>query len=157
MRFESLVTAAALAFSAVAVHAQDAKLGALTITHAYARATVPGQPAGGAFLTIANAGADDKLVAASTDVAKNAELHTMSMDGDVMRMRQVDAIALPAGKTVELKPGNFHVMLTGLKSPLKAGERFPLTLKFEKAGEARVEVIVEAAGAAMPAAMGSMK
>jgi copper(I)-binding protein len=157
MRFTPLMAGAMLAFAALSAHAQDARLGALTISHAYARSTVPGQPAGGAFLTIANAGADDKLVAASTTVAKNAELHTMNMEGDVMRMRQVDAIALPAGKTVELKPGNFHVMLTGLAAPLKAGERFPLTLKFEKAGEVRVQVQVEAMGAATGAAMsGSM-
>ncbi|HEY4069526.1 MAG TPA: copper chaperone PCu(A)C [Burkholderiaceae bacterium] len=154
------IAGAVLAFAALAANAQDAKVGAISITHAYARATVPGQPGGGAFLTIANAGADDKLVAVSTAAAKNAELHTMAMDGNVMRMRQVDAIALPAGKTVELKPGNYHVMLTGLKAPLKAGERFALSLKFEKAGEVQVEVPVEALGAAMamPAgASGAMK
>src|ERR1700710_1916166 len=67
MRLNPLIAGAALAFAALAAHAQDVKVGAITISHAYARATVPGQPAGGAFLTIANAGADDKLIAASTE------------------------------------------------------------------------------------------
>ena len=106
-----------------------------------------GQSGGGAFLTIENRGADDRLVAASAEVSKVVELHTMSMDGDVMRMRQLDSIPLPAGKAVALKPGALHIMLIGLKAPLKVGDKFPLKLKFEKAGELTVEVEVEAAGA----------
>jgi copper(I)-binding protein len=70
------------------------------------------------------------------------------MEGDVMRMRQVDAIDVPAGQAVELKPGSFHLMLMGLKAPLKAGDRFPLTLKFEKAGEVKVDVAVQTGPAA---------
>jgi len=72
----------------------------------------------------------------------------MKMEGDVMRMRQVDAIEVPVGQTVELKPGGYHLMFIGLKAPLKVGERFPMTLKFEKAGEVKVEVVVQAPGAA---------
>ena len=101
----------------------------------------------GAFLTIENAGADDRLVSASAEVSKVVELHSMSMEGDVMRMRQLDSIALPAGKAVALKPGALHIMLIGLKAPLKEGDKFPLKLKFEKAGEVTVQVNVEAAGA----------
>jgi copper(I)-binding protein len=71
----------------------------------------------------------------------------MAMDGDVMKMRQVEAIEVPAGKSVELKPGGLHIMFIGLKAPLKAGDKFPLKLKFEKAGEVTVQVNVEAAGA----------
>jgi copper(I)-binding protein len=71
----------------------------------------------------------------------------MAMEGNVMKMRQIDRLALPAGKTVQLSPGGYHLMLLGLKAPLKAGDSFPLTLKFEKAGEVTVKVRVEAAGA----------
>jgi hypothetical protein len=89
-------------------------------------------------------------------VAERVELHSMQMQGDVMRMRQVDAIELPAGATVELAPGGLHLMLMGLKSPLKAGERLPLVLRFEKAGELKTELVVGnpampgAAAASMP-------
>jgi hypothetical protein len=75
------------------------------------------------------------------------EIHAMSMDGDVMRMRQIDGIDLPAGGMVELKPGGFHLMFMELKAPLQAGTRFPLTLRFEKAGELAVTVAVETPGA----------
>jgi hypothetical protein len=148
MQFKSLLTGAMLAFAAFSAHAQDAKVGAITISHAYARATAPGQMAGGAFLSIANAGGDDRLISARAGVSKRVELHEMKMDGDVMRMHEIDAIAVPSGKTVALKPGSYHVMLMGLAAPLKAGERFPLTLKFEKAGEVQVNVAIEAQGAA---------
>ena len=141
-----LPAAVALLSVAFAAPAHDFKLGAITIGHPYARATVPGQPAGGGFLKLKNNGGDDRLLSASAGVSGTVELHSMSMDGDVMRMRQVDAIALPAGKTVELKPGGLHIMFVGLKAPLKVGDSFPLKLKFEKAGEVTVEVKVEAPG-----------
>jgi copper(I)-binding protein len=133
----------ALTFGA---NAHEFKLGDIKIGHPYARATVAGQP-GGAFLKLDNAGADDRLLSAQTELASRTELHSMAMEGDVMRMRQVDSIALPSGKTVELKPGALHLMLLGLKAPLKSGDKFPLTLRFEKAGEVTVTVNVEAAGA----------
>ena len=110
----------------------------------WARPTVEGQMAGGAFLKIQNVGGADRLLSASSSAAGMVQLHTMSMEGDVMKMREVEAIDLPAGKTVELKPGGLHLMLMGLKSPLKAGSSVPLTLKFEKAGEVKVEVPVAA-------------
>ncbi|MBL0728489.1 copper chaperone PCu(A)C [Piscinibacter sp. HJYY11] len=141
---------AALSLSAIAWAAQahSFKLGKLTIGHPYARSTAPGQPAGGAYLSIRNAGAaGDKLVSASADVSRSVELHEMKMDGDVMRMREVSAVEVPAGKAVELKPGGLHIMLMGLKAPLKQGEKFPLKLKFEKAGEVTVTVNVEGPGA----------
>jgi len=149
----TLALTCGLALSASA-QAHEFKLGAIKIGHPYARATAPGQPAGGGYLKLENTGGADRLLSARAAVAGAVELHTMSMDGDVMRMRQVDAIDLPAGKTVELKPGGLHMMLTGLKAPLKAGDRFPLTLKFEKAGEITVDVVVEKpkpAAAAAPA------
>lgn len=120
---------------------------------AWARPTVPGQAAGGGFLKITGGAAADKLVAASAGVSKAVELHTMVMDGDVMRMREVGAIDVPAGQTVELKPGGLHVMFIGLGKPLQAGDSFPLTLRFEKAGEVKVEmkVMTQPGKPAMPA------
>lgn len=147
MMFRHLLTACAFAgLSFAAAAAPDAK-GAIGVDHAYARATAPGQAAGGAFMTLVNRGGDDKLLAVKSAVAGSTELHTMTMDGNVMKMRQVDAIALKAGETVELKPGGYHVMFIGLKSPLKAGDAIPVTLSFEKAGELTVDVKVEAPGA----------
>jgi periplasmic copper chaperone A len=108
------------------------------VDRAWARPTVPGQQGGGGFVSITSATAD-RLVSGSTPLAERFELHTMAMKGDVMEMRQVDAIDLPAGKTVELKPGGLHVMFIGLKQPLALGSKVPVTLKFEKAGEVQVE------------------
>jgi periplasmic copper chaperone A len=147
MTTTNLICAAALAFAALAAHAHEFKAGAITIDHPYARATAAGQPTGGGFMKFVNGGGNDKLLSVSADVSKTVELHEMKMEGDVMRMRQVDGIELQAGKTVELKPGGYHVMFIGLKAPLKAGDKFPLKLKFEKAGEVTVEVKVEAPGA----------
>lgn len=155
MNFSSLITTGVLTCAAALVHAHEFKLGTVTIGHPYARETANGQPSGGGFLKLENrgGGAERLLSASAADVAVSTELHSMTMDGDVMRMRRVDAIDLPAGQTVELKPGGLHLMFTGLKAPLKAGDRFPLTLIFEKAGRVVVEVHVEApkAGAAAAA------
>ena len=118
--------------------AATAALAQVKIEKAWARPTVPGQQGGGAFLSITSA-STDRLLSGSTPLAERFELHTMTMKGDVMEMRQVDAIELPAGKTVELKPGGLHVMFIGLKQPLAIGSKVPVTLKFEKAGEVKVE------------------
>jgi len=134
----TLLLAAAASVAQVAPRVEDA----------WARPTVAGQAAGGGFLKITSATAD-RLVAASAPVSKTVELHTMQMDGDVMRMREVPAIELPAGRTVELKPGGLHVMFIGLAQPLQVGASFPLTLRFEKAGEVKVDVKVMT-GPAMP-------
>ena len=136
--------AAATLLAAIA-HAQSAP----KVEDAWARPTVAGQAAGGGFLKITSPTAD-RLIAASAPVSKSVELHRMQMDGNVMRMRQVPAIDIPAGKTVELKPGGLHVMFIGLMQPLDDGATFPLTLRFEKAGEVKVDVKVTTR-AAMPA------
>lgn len=151
MNRRHLLAAALLITAAAHTAAHEFKAGAITIGHPWARPTAAGQPVGGGFMKFSNAGAADRLVAASTAVSASVELHTMRMEGDVMRMRQVDAIELPAGGTVELKPGGLHLMLMGLKQPLKAGDTFPLTLRFEKAGEVVVTVNVEVPKAAAPA------
>jgi periplasmic copper chaperone A len=118
----------------------------IRVDHPWARGTVAGQPAGGAFLTLVNAGTSaDRLVGASSPAADHVELHTMRLDGDVMKMREVDAIDLPAGQSVALEPGKLHLMLQGLKAPLKVGSRFPLSLKFEKGEPVTVDVEVESA------------
>jgi periplasmic copper chaperone A len=97
------------------------------VSGVWARATAPGQKVAGVFLEI-TATADARLVGARTPAADVAELHFMSMEGGVMRMREVEQIDLPRGATVSLKPGGYHVMLFDLKQPLKPGESVPLTL-----------------------------
>ena len=114
---------------------------------AWARPTVAGQQVGGAYLSLQSDRAD-RLLGASTPGAARVELHTMAMAGDVMQMRQIDAVELPAGQPVAFKPGGLHLMLLGLKRPLAAGSALPLTLRFEKAGEIRVELAVRAAAPA---------
>jgi len=115
------------------------------IADARARATAPGQIVGAAYATLTSPAAD-RLVGAETPVAARAEVHTMTMDGAVMRMRPVDSVPLPAGQAVALAPGGLHIMLTGLKAPLKAGQDFPLTLRFEHAPPLTVAVHVEPLG-----------
>jgi copper(I)-binding protein len=132
-----------LASASLSALAHDFKAGSLTIGHPYARATASGQSTGGGFLSLANAGGADRLLSASADVSASVQLHEMKLEGDVMRMREVDGIALPSGQTVELKPGSYHLMFVGLKAPLKAGTSFPLKLRFQKAGEVTVDVKVE--------------
>lgn len=117
---------------------------AVKVEAAWARPTVPGQGAGGGFLKITGGSAADRLLGGRAAVSQAVELHSMQMDGDVMRMREVPGIAVPAGAAVELKPGGLHLMFSGLKQPLRAGESFPLTLVFEKAGEVRVDVKISA-------------
>ena len=144
MNLTSLLAAVALATCATTgALAHEFKLGAISIGHPYARATAPGQPTGGAYLRLVNKGPDERLLSASSAIAERVELHSMKMEGDVMRMREVGTLDLPSGQTIDLKPGGLHLMLTGLKAPLKSGDRFPLTLKFEKGGEVVVTVNVE--------------
>ena len=142
---KTLATLALLALSALSAQGHEYTAGALKIGHPWARPTVAGQPAGGAFLKLQNTGTTaDRLLGGSTPAADHVEMHRMAMDGDVMKMREVPAIEIPAGQTVALQPGELHLMLIGLKAPLQAGAKVPLTLKFEKAGEVKVEVKVEA-------------
>ncbi|MFN3416959.1 MAG: copper chaperone PCu(A)C [Caldimonas sp.] len=143
-----LIAACAVAAPALA---HDYRVGDLVIDHPWARATVPGQKAGGAFLTIENRGGQaDRLLsaAAPTERVGRTEMHSMRMEGNVMRMREIDAIDIPAGQTVTLKPGGLHLMFMGLTAPLKAGEKLPVVLTFERSGTITVEVHVQAASAA---------
>ncbi len=140
---------AILALAASAARAEPITLGDLAIDGMWTRATAPRAPNGGAFLTIRNAGAqDDRLVSVSTPAAARAELHSHTMADGMMRMRPVEGgIAVPAGGSAELQPGGLHVMMMGLKAPLVQGTSIPVTLTFEKAGTATIDVPVLAAGA----------
>lgn len=140
---------AGLALVVLPAAAHDAKLGPLTIDHPWARAT-PGQARNGAvYLTIKTSGTEgDRLIRAETAVAGKVELHTHLHENGVMKMRPVNDIPVAPGKLTKLEPGGLHIMLLNLKAPLKVGDKFPLTLVFEKAGSTSVEVAVEAAGAA---------
>jgi copper(I)-binding protein len=141
-----LAVAALLAPISALAHA-DVRAGDLTISNPWTRAAgVNGN--GGAFLAVRNAGAQpDRLISATTTAARRVELHTMIRDGDVMRMRPVNDIPVPAGQTVELRPGGLHVMLIGLNAAMQPGVDVPLTLRFERAGEVNLMLHVQPAGA----------
>ena len=134
----------------VVAGAATAQTGGLQVENAWARATPGKSQTGAAYVTIRSP-IPDRLVAASTPVAKEAQLHTMEMSGMVMKMRPTPGVDIPADKPVTLEPGGMHIMLMGLKHPLKAGQSFPLTLSFEKAGTRTVNVAVEKVGASGPA------
>ena len=112
--------------------ASDLMFGALQF-----RATIGSMPSSVAYLSITNHGVTaDRLLAVESSLARKTELHTMDVTNGVMKMRQIDdGIAIPSGKTIQLAPGGFHVMLIGLKAPLNAGENYQVTLTFEKAGK----------------------
>lgn len=133
---------------------------ALKVEGAWARVTVPGQKGGGAFMSL-TAPQALKLVGVSSPVAGVAELHEMKMDGDVMRMRAIAELDLPAGRKVELKPGGHHLMLMDLKQPLKKDTQIPVTLFFKNAQgqtsqlQVSVPVMLNAPGAAAQGGHGS--
>lgn len=141
----ALLAGALLATSVSGVFAHEVKVGDLTLQHPWARATPPGAKVAGGFTVIVNAGAEaDRLLGGSAPFADRVEVHEMAMENDVMRMRQLaDGLEIPAGGTVELKPGSYHVMFMGLKEGLAEGERLKGTLVFEKAGTVEVEWAVE--------------
>ena len=146
------ITLLGLLAAAPAVVAHDYQLQSLRIDHPFARATPPGATSGGAYLTLRNEGATaDRLVSARSPAAGLVQIHTMSMDGGVMRMREIPGLDLAAGATVALAPGGYHLMLLDLKKPLAAGDTLPLTLTFEHAGSIVVDVHVEDASAMAPA------
>lgn len=140
---------AALLFAAPGAQAQT------TASDPWVRATVPQQMATGLFVTLTSA-KGGRLVAASSPVAGVVEIHEMRMDGNTMRMRAVEALELPAGKAVQLKPGGYHVMLMALKQQMKAGDTVPVTLVVEGADKKRENVEVKATVRALaaPAAAG---
>jgi copper(I)-binding protein len=144
-----LVLSAAVALFGLPAAAHDYTLGSLKIGHPWARATPPSAPSGGGFLTVTNTGTTaDRLVSASSPAAGQIQIHEMKMDGAIMRMRELEnGVEIPPGATVTLAPGGVHLMMMGLKNPLQAETRVPLTLVFEKAGKIDVELTVVALGA----------
>ena len=129
--------AAVTLLAATAAQAETLTLGDLEIRGAFARATLPNQPVAGGFFTVTNIGdRDDTLLSATSPAAGRAEVHEMAMEGDVMRMRELtDGLPIPAGETVILKPGGYHVMFMNLAGPLAEGDAIDLTLSFERAGK----------------------
>jgi periplasmic copper chaperone A len=125
------------ALASAAAHAQ------VTVDKPWVRTTVAQQTTTAAYLTITSA-QGGKLVSASSPVAAAVDVHEMKMAGDMMKMRAVDALALPAGKPVEFKPNGYHLMMTGLKAPVKAGDVVPIKLVVEDAKGQRETVDVKA-------------
>lgn len=115
----------------------------ITIKNAWVRAIVPGQDVAGAYMDITSA-RDASLVKLETPAAKTAEIHSMKMENGVMRMRSVDALPLPARKTVRLEPGGYHLMLTGLQHPLKPGDNVSIKLTVDQPGGQRALITVNA-------------
>lgn len=122
--------------------AASVSVGSIAISGAFTRATLPNAPVGGGFFTLTNTGSqDDRLVSASADFADVAQIHAMAMQGDVMKMGQLkDGLVIPAGETVTLAPGGYHLMFMGLKHPLVEGETVAVTLTFEKAGSVTLDL-----------------
>jgi hypothetical protein len=142
-----------VSLAAASARAEEVKAGDLVITQAWSRATPNGAKIGTGYFTVENKGTTpDRLVGVSTDIAGKAEVHEMAMNKGVMTMRPVEGgLTIDPGKTVKLAPGGYHLMLFDLKSPLKQGEKLPITLQFEKAGKVMVSLDVEGIGAQGPA------
>lgn len=138
--------ALACAIIAAPLAAHGVAVGDLKLGHPWSRETAPGQTAGGGFLTVTNSGRqDDILLSATAPVARQVQIHTVSIEGGIMRMREVKGgLPIPAGTTVALKPGGYHLMLIGLKAPLKQGTLIPAELRFKRAGKVRIQFKVEA-------------
>lgn len=119
------------------------------VSQAMARATAPGQTSAAVYLTLSNRGArGDQLISVRTPVAQHATVHTMSMQGDMMKMREVRVLELPPHQSIAMSPGaGYHIMLTGLQQPMIAGRQFTLTLRFALAGTITVPVRVDAVSA----------
>lgn len=150
---KSLLALTLLIGSTMLAAAHEFKLGDLVIGHPWSRATPGGAKIGGGYMTVTNNGsAPDRLVAATTNVADHVEIHEMAMANNVMTMRKLDnGVEVPPGKAVAFAPGGYHLMLMGLKGPLKEGDRLKVTLTFEKAGPIEVTINVEGIGAQHPA------
>lgn len=128
-----------------AVSAHEFKAGDITIGHPYAFVSIGKARTGAGFLTLRNGGdTADALIGISSDFAVRNEIHNHTMTNGRMMMRPVEKIDIPAGATINLEPGGLHLMLMGLKAPLKLGEKRPVTLYFEKSGEVTVDLSIEA-------------
>jgi copper(I)-binding protein len=148
MKRRSFVLAAlACATFPAAARSQEASAGSLKITGAFARSSPAMANAGAGFFTLSNGGEADRLLAFKTDACSQPELHTHVEENGMMMMRKVEAIDVPAGGEVMLKPGGLHLMFIGLAKPLVEGETVAVTLVFEKAGEVALSLPIKSAGA----------
>ena len=145
----TLLTLAATTLLIVAASFAFAQGASIQVEQPWARATPAGASTGAVYLTITNKSHDaDRLLGASSDVAEKLQIHEMKVVNGTMEMREVSGgLPVPPSGSVELKPGGYHVMLMGLKKPLKVGETIPLTLDFEKAGKVSITVPIRAMGA----------
>lgn len=151
----AIVCAAMFSYALAApARAEEVKAGDLVITQAWSRATPNGAKIGSGYLTIENKGAvADRLIGGSGEVTDRIEVHEMTVNNGVMTMRPLDkGLTIDPGKTVKLAPGGYHLMLFDLKSPLKQGDKLPVTLEFEKAGKVKLSFDVESLGAQGPTA-----
>src|SRR6202171_2709360 len=137
--------------------AEEIKAGDLVISQAWSRATPGGAKVAGGYLTIENKGTvADRLIGGSADIADKVQVHEMATSNGVMTMRPLDSgLTIEPGKTVKLAPGGYHLMLFDLKTPLKQGDKVPVTLEFEKAGKVKLTLDVQGVGAQGPAAAGA--
>lgn len=147
-----LSAAIALTIGAIIASASHGMANDVMVMSAFARASAtPAAKAGAAYVTLMNHGGEtDRLLAISTPAAAMAEVHVTRVDGDIVKMEPAGSIDVPAGGTVEMKPGGLHVMMMGLKAPLKQGGTVELTLSFEKAGDVTVVVPVGSPAASGP-------
>jgi copper(I)-binding protein len=159
MRRLILLLAGLVSLAALPASATDYKVGAVEIQSPWSRATPKGTTVGAGYMKITNTGTQpDRLTGGSSDVAKTFQIHEMTMEKGVAKMRPLTkGLEIMPGQTVELTPGSFHIMLVGLKRPLAAGDHVKATLMFEKAGAVDVEFDVLAMGATPDHAMPGMK
>jgi copper(I)-binding protein len=155
---KTFLLAVLLAFAANAASAHEYKVGSIEIKHPWARATPKGAPVAGGYMTLINTGSTpDRLVGGTNANAEKFEMHEMKMDNGVMKMRPLpNGIEIKPGEKVELKPGAYHLMFVGVKTPFEKGKRVKGTLQFEKAGSVDVEYVVEAMGASPKMDHGAM-
>ena len=149
MRPTSLLAAGLTVLAIATAHGRDYKAGTLDVADPWSRATPKGASVAAGYMKISNSGtAPDRLISGSSDVASKFEVHEMTMENGVAKMRPVNGgLEIKPGQTVELKPGSFHIMFVGLKKPLANGDHIKATLMFERAGTLNVEFDVHEMGA----------
>lgn len=144
MTLKKLALTAALLATSLLANAHEYEVGQLHIDHPWSREMPPVAPTAAAYFVVHNkSDADDRLLTVETPVAGKAEIHEHAHVGGMMKMQQVQNVVIPAGGEVKFAPMGYHVMLFNLKQQAQAGDRFPLTLTFEKAGSVTVEVAVQ--------------
>jgi periplasmic copper chaperone A len=151
--FTFILATLALVLGAGTIHAQSTS--PISIERPFSRTTPGGAKVGAGYMTIVNKGtAADRLVSASSSAADKVEINEMSMQDNVMKMRELaGGLPIEAGKSVSLAPGGYHLMLMGLKAPLKQGDKVPVTLTFAKAGKVEVTLDVRGIAAQQPGGM----